>query len=300
VDIGYGNNQLSFTITGSAGGAAFLTPAAAMNDGREGIACSMSWIGGSQTTSSYVEIDVTVSSPLDATAVLGVVGIAAIEGLPLGTVMQVLDSSATLLATQNVANGVGGQLCAWMLPFSTGNSFKIRIFNNVSGSSPITAGQTFGIGEIFVGRVIRLPTLVAPSSGSQPTADVQDSTAWSRSSGGQTYQLMRKPQQIVSGQLGLFSTSDVNSDAMSTIKSGSGSGVISLKTLRDFLATTELCAVCDLPSAGFGSGTKSNGIIYDQDTMQQNWICARPMQIGQIVQDNNPLWSWNPVFQRAI
>lgn len=290
--IGYGDYVLTFAIGGSSTGAAFTAPPAgvALTDFRTGSVQGMQWIGGTQNTSSYVEITVTIASTLDATAAQGVVGVANVS-LPEGTRLVIGGVEQRLVA------GVRGERSAWALPFATGNSLVIRIYNDVNGVASIPANYEFSIGEIFVGRVIDLCTLLG-----SPTAELVDPTAYQRTAGGQLYQLMRKPYRQIAAQLGAFSTLDAKGGPQSTLPDGGNPvGVIDIQTLRELLATANVCAVCDTPTRGqgLGSQTVTNGVRFDKDFCQTNWFVARPISAGQLSQNRGTRWTWNPSFQEA-
>jgi hypothetical protein len=291
----YGNYTLTFAIASSGGGAAFLSSSTVMNDGRSGIVCSMTWDTGAQTTSTTVTITVTISDPLDATAPIGVVGLCNVTGLPAGLQCTVNG------VVQTLTKGARDELCAWWLPsMSASNTLQIVLKNNDgAGGHPVLAGATFGIGEIFVGRALAVPTLV--NAGTQQQSDLQDPTAYQRSNGGQLWQVMRKPFRQISSTLGPFTAADCFGKSGSSISSGGNpAGKIDVVTLRDYISTSRVIAVCDAPSAGSGAGTLVNGIRYDQSFMQANWMLARPVAIGQIVRNMDPLYTWSPQYQEAI
>jgi len=245
----------------------------------------MSFTGGTQSTSVYVALTITVSDPLDgSTYPLGCVGVANVQGLPLGTKLVVNG------VTQRLVPGPRGEPCAWWLPNThTSTPFTIQIFNDVNGSPSIAAGATFAIGEIFVGRVMSLPSLTGSSP---PIPDLFDPTAHQSSSGGQDWPLMRKPRRITSAHLGYFNRADAKGGSTSSLVSGAyPAGVIDIQTLREILSTTNICAVCDTPCDYMG-GTVTGGIRYDQNFMQGNWMVAKVRSLGQIPNDQPPLWSW--------
>jgi hypothetical protein len=288
--ISYGDYTLSFAITGQSGsGAAFLTPSSAMADGRTGTVTAIRWTDGTQNVSSYVDITVTIADPLAATARQGVAGVCNVS-MPVGTLLNIGGS------TQRLVAGARGERSAWMLPATNSNTLVIRIYNNVNGVASIVAASEFAIGEIFVGRVITLCTLASAS----PSAQIQDPTGYARSDGGQLWQLMRKPYRQVQGTLGRFTTTQAKGGSASDIPAGDAAATtIDVQTLRERLATTQVIAVCDTPSAGQGAGTVQSGIRYDQTFMQPNWMLARMTDAGNITLDQWPRWSWQPQFQEA-
>jgi hypothetical protein len=288
--LSYGDYTLSFAISGQSGaGAAFLTPSSAMADGRAGTVTAIRWTDGTQNTSSYVEITATVSDPNAATARLGVIGVCNVS-LPVGTKLELASIAQRLVA------GARGERSAWMLRQVNSNTMTIRIYNDVNGASPIVAASEFSIGEIYAGRVVSLCALASAS----PSSQLQDPTGYTRSDGGQLWQLMRKPYRQVQATLGRFTTAQVKGGATSDIPAGDSAGsVIDLQTLRERLATTQVIAVCDMPNAGQGAGTVVSGIRYDQTFMQPNWMLARMTDAGNLTLDQWPRWSWQPQFQEA-
>lgn len=295
--LGYGGYTLTFAITAQSGsGAAFLTSSAALADGRSGSGTLLRWTDGTQSTSSFVEITVTISSPFgEASPRQGVASFINVQGLPWNTKTIIGGTGGVGGVTQRLAYGPRGELCAWAFPFANGTTLHMRIYNDQgSGAHTITAAGTFAIGEIFVGRVIDLPTLVY----SNPSRAPQDPTAFQRSAGGQLWQLMRKPWWQVGTPLGRYSIADAKGGSQSSIGDGGNpAGTIDIQTLAMLLTTTPVCAICDTP---FGDTyTTSNGISYDQDFMQGNWLLARPSQMPGPVLDQAPLWSWAPQFFEA-
>jgi hypothetical protein len=287
--IGYGDYTLTFSVGGSSTGADFTAPTDGSNlaDARTGSVQGLEWIGGTQNTSSYVEITVTIGSVKDATPSIGVVGLCNCS-LPAGTKI-VCES-----ITQRLVEDARGERSAWFVPQTTGTSFTIRIYNDVNGSASIVASSEFSIGEIYVGRVIGLCSL----SGSSINRTLQDPTATRRSTGGQLWALMRKPFWQIGVQLGRFTTKEVQGGSSSGIADGA-SGYIDIKTLQMTLSTLRVFAVCDHPDAGRGDGTDHGSIRYDQDFMQTNWMLCRLSSAGQLSMDARPYWSWSPQFMEA-
>lgn len=292
--LGYGGYSCSAAITGQSGsGAAILSGAANLFDGRTGSGATLKWTDGTQSTSSYVEISISFTSPFgEASPRKGVAAFINVQGLAynLKTVIGGV--------TQRLAYGPRLELCAWAFPFANGSPVVMRLYNDDGTiTPPIAASAIFAIGELFVGRLIQLPTLVY---GSNPNVNraIQDPTAFQRSAGGQLWQLMRKPWWQIGETLGRFTIADVKGGSTSSISDGGNpAGTIDIQTLAMLLSTTNVCAVCDTP---FGdSFTTSNGIDYDQDFMQGNWMLARPSAIGSPVLDQAPYWSWNPQFMEA-
>lgn len=294
--LGYGGYGLTFAITGQSGsGAAFLTSSAALADGRTGSGTALQWTNGTQSTASYVEITATITNPFgESSPRKGVASIINVNGGAAN-----LYNLKTVIGgvTQRLRYGPRGELCAWAFPFANGATCQFRMYNDDGSSgSPIVAAQTIGLGEIFVGRLISLCTLA--KGGPNPSRAVQDPTAFQRSSGGQIWELMRKPWWQTAQQLGRFSIEDAKGGNASSISHGGNpDGVIDIQTLAMLLSTTPVCAICDTPHGT--SYTESNGIKYDADFMQGNWILARSGNIGGPVDDAHPWWTWAPQFVEA-
>jgi hypothetical protein len=292
----YGDYQIDFTLTGSHSGAAFLSAdnGAAMNDGHSSLVSSMSWIGGTQTTASYLEIVCKVQSPLDKAPAVGGVGLVNVTGLPEGTLVQFNGAQ-----TQRLRQGPNGKLQAWFLPqthVDSAGTVDFQIFNDVNSVASIPAGQPFGIGEIVIGRAIYLPTLIA----SQPGASLVDSTAFQTNDGGSENKTLRYPSRTVTATLGRFRTSDVNSSFYSSVQTGGNpEGTISLRRLQEILVVANCVAICDIPGPGRGGGIQNGRFVYDQEFMQENWQLARLNDAGTIQMDQPPYWSWSTSFKQS-
>jgi hypothetical protein len=252
----------------------------------------LQWTNGTQNTSSYVELTVTIASnPFgDTSPRQGAAGFVNVQGLPLNL--------KTVIGgvTQRLAYGPRMELCAWAFPFANGTTMTMRLVNDDGTvTPPVAAAAIFSIGELIVGRLTDLPTLVYNS----PSRAPQDPTAFQRSAGGQLWQLMRKPWWQVSAVLGRFSASDVKGGSASSIASGGNpAGKIDIQTLAMLLSTTPVCAICDTAHNGKTYST-SNGINYDATFMQGSWLLARPSAIGAATLDDPPLWSWNIQLMEA-
>lgn len=290
--IGYGNYQLSFSSIGSSpGGATNLTDPAALFDGQSGSGTSFRWGGGTQNTSSYIQITFSVSSPMDATAPLGVAGLINVQGLPAGTLVRIGTTLANSVA-QRLTVGFRGELGAWVIPTTAiaGNAVSIWIYNDVNGVASIAPSATFAIGEIFVGRLTSIPTLRNPAPGEGMT----DPTAWVANDGLQFHPTMRKAVRVVSGTLGKFSLIDAHiGGTLGMIKSGGNpNGKISVRNLSAMLATSSVCAVCNFPHDDVSTHSKSaDGYLFDAEAIQQTMMLARPTQLGDVLMTDDPLFT---------
>lgn len=370
----YGDiKAIDTTISGSAAGAASLTDTGALNDFHTGLVTSMQWPGGSQTTASYLDIDInlvpgitfttgapttpsfnlwdfpvsgtssfqvgdsinvsdgtngldgtvtsivdgvievavsTASGTVSAIAVgspftkvgattspisIGGVGVVNVVGLPVGTLTELFVDGVSF-AQQKLRHGPLGEPGAWYLPQLTGKHIKVRIYNDVEGSASIAANSVFGIGEIFVGRVVYLPTMIKRT----PGASLNDPTAFTTQEAGSVFASMRKPARLVSATLGTFSTNDVNSSFYSSIDDGAG-GKISIRRLQEIFCAAQGMAVCDIPNSGQGAGTQRGKLRYDQEFIQENFMLARIQnQGGTISMDQPPRYSWSTNWRQSI
>lgn len=293
--IGFGDYTISFAVTGQSGsGAAFLTDSAGLNDGRSGTGAVLRFTNGTMNVNSYVEVTATLVSALDASARQGVAGLINLQGA------RVTAGLKTIIAgiTQRLVAGARGELSAWVLPATNSNTCVFRIYNDDGTvTPPLQPADEIFIGEFFAGRCVDLCTLIG---GQGPSDDLQDPTAYQRTAGGQLHAVMRKPYRVMNGTLGLFTTAQARGGLASNLPDGGGgSGTMDIQWLRDFLSTSAVCAICDIPTRGLGDYTLSNGIKYDQSMMQNNWRLARPTNPGQLSMSKPPKWQWTPTWQEA-
>lgn len=296
----YGNYSIAWTSFGGSGTPAPVLVSSDMSglsDGRSGSPTIFLWGGGTQTTGSYVELLGTITSPLDATAPIGGVGVINVSGLPAGTLVDIQLGTYT----QRLVASRRGELCSWMLPTAAlnSNSIRVRIYNNVNGVTGIAALQVFAIGEIIVGRLTSVPTLLG-----SPQEELVDPTAFQRSSGGQLYQYMRKPYSVIAAKLGgTLTTTDAVGGTLATIPSGGNpAGVLDLRTLWYYLATTPVCALCMTPHKGPNTSARTKtagGFFFDVNMIQTGFMLARPISLQPVVMDQPPLWSSGIQAQEA-
>jgi hypothetical protein len=293
--IGYGGYVCTAAITAQSGsGAAFLTPASALFNGRTGDGASLRWTNGAQTTGSFVEITVTIVSPFgEASPRHGVAAFNNVQGVP-ANLRTVIDG-----VTQRLVADSRGQLNSWALPFANGATMVTRLFNDDGTvTPPIAAAGTIGIGGMLVGRLIALPTLVV---GSNPSRTLIGIPADNRSGRNQNWPLLRNPYWQVQAQLGLFTRAQAKGGLLSNLPSGGNPATtIDIETLQMLLAQAQVCAICDAPSSSLAASTLSNGIRFDQNFMQTNWMIARPSNIGNLSESASPYWTWNPTFGEAL
>lgn len=295
----YGGYSISWVLSGTGTPAPALLSAdmSGLSDGRSGSGTAFQWGGGAQTTSSNVVLTGTITSPLDATAPIGGVGVINIQGLPAGTLVDIASGTYS----QRLVTGRRGELSSWILPTAAlnSNTIVVRIFNNVNGSATIPALTAFAIGEIIVGRLASLPTLVNDSA---PQEQIVDPSANRRSAGNQLWQLMRKPFSEVAAKFGRFATIDAKGGSRSRIKSGGNpASTIDVRTLMYLLSTTPICAVCDTPHefTPLPSTKTAGGFLFDATMANLNFMLARPSNIQPVRMDPSPLWTCGATFTEA-
>jgi hypothetical protein len=274
---------LTFTVDGSASGAAFTAPDDGSNlaDGRTGSVQGFKWIGGTQSLASYVEITCTIASATDSPKSLGAVNVCNVS-LPAGTKIVVGGVTQRL-----VSDARGERNAHFVLHATTSSTFTVRIYNDVNGAPSIVADAEFAVGEIFVGRCIKLCTL----SAGNPSRTLQDPTAVTQSAEDELWPLFRKPYWQAGAQFGRYTMRQAKGGTLSDIDDGAG-GTIDIQTLDYILSTSRCFAICDTPAEP-GDGE------FDQAFMQTNWMLARLSTSGSIACDQRPYWTWSPQFREA-
>lgn len=136
----------AFAISGT--GASFLTSSAYLADGKPHQVTRCQWISGTQTTSSFTRITVTLTNPAGGSSSVGAIIVKGITGLPAG--LRVVFNGDTANPVFLTACPSGG-LEAIYIPSSvlTITSFTVDFYNNVSGSTAVTASAIFQVGEIM-------------------------------------------------------------------------------------------------------------------------------------------------------
>lgn len=295
--IGYGNYRLAVTISGSAPGAAFLTDPANMVDGRTGTVTSCRWPGGTQTTASFVRLTISVASPYESIPALGVSGLINVIGLPAGTLVRI-GPSLPVAVSQRLTPGFRDELSAWVIPTSatTGTTTSIWIYNDVNGVASIPASASFAIGDVFVGRLVGLPTLLQGS----PGGGMIDPTTRSISYGAQFNPRMRKVVRTQSATLGKFSGADAIGPYSSILDGGNPSQPISVRNLAARIAASPVVAFCAEPHDMQSPTLVSpGGYRFSPAVIQQSMMLAWPSQIGDVLMTDPPLYTWPLRFTEA-
>lgn len=293
----YGDYQVTWAVGGTgAPGPTALTDIAALNNGRTGAGCAFKWGGGTQTTASYVELIATIVAADQTTPRIGGVGLMNIRGLPAGTLVDVNLGAFT----QRTLVGRRGELNAWIMLTSALSTatLRIRIYNNVNGAPSIPALTQFYIGAAIIGKLASWPLLLE----SQPQEELFDPTQYQRSSGGQLWQMMRKPYSTITVKLGNFVTVSAVGGTLSGVPSGVAGVTIDARTFMYQLALSPYFAVCAFPHKGPGNlpTTKTaDGFYYDATMCNLNFMLARPVQLQPLSLSQPPYWGWGGQFQEA-
>lgn len=291
---GHGNYAVTATIGGNGSPLPVaLTSTTAMFDGRTGSTTGVRWGGGAQTVGSNVAVFLTVASSYASPAIIGVVHVANVVGLPVNTLVEV-SIGGTPYQTRLVAGRRGELNAVFYLPLNSAtNTPVLRFYNDVNGAPTIPALTQFGIGEIFVGGVTVWPTLLDDEMAKE---SIVDPTQWQRSNGGQLWQFMRKPTSQLAVKIGRFAVINGMGGLASTVRSGlTTTGVIDARTLAYNLSTTPMCHVCAFPHKGFRArpNTKSSaGFYYDQNMASLNGLLGRPTALREISLDKLPYMGW--------
>lgn len=171
---GFGNTYSSYTIGGTAAGAAFLSDTEELGDGQPSTVTRCQWIGGAQTTASATRIGLTVNTPDGSNPLVGVVAVLNVTGLPEHLPVYAYDAATfpapgSLIGASTLEYGNNGVLQAWITPNSnfnaTTNAIYVQFLNNISASAPVAANAEFTVGEIFVGQAIEWPLKRDPTLG---------------------------------------------------------------------------------------------------------------------------------------
>lgn len=279
-----GTGQYTFTpqtlqSTGST--AAWLNSTASVVDGRPGTQSSFSWPTGAQTTSTFTTIPFRVTSA-PATE-LRMFALLNLTGIPAGCVVQLVHGATsnptTILATTSTLALPGGRVGAWVVRGVglgvTSEYVGWKIFNNVGGSTAMTAGQTVRVGEVYADSVYDMTV-------SDLSVQLTDPTRINRSSGNQPWNAYRRPYRTVNARL------TAASFAGAFIDSGN------LQSILFALATRNYFGVVFRDRA---RGATVPSIAY----AQQCGMLARMQPAGAIQADAvNDLWPCSLQFEELL
>ncbi|MBN8714154.1 MAG: hypothetical protein J0H50_09270 [Xanthomonadales bacterium] len=192
-------SDIAWSLIGT--GAAWLTDADVLTNGRPAAAARLQWLSGTQTTASVLTLRGTWTTAC-APRVVALLGLT----LPVGTLITLAfrrpaDADYTYLAdlpSQRVVQLPDGSRCAWFAldaGLDPVIGVEYRIHNDVNGSASIAAGSAIDIGEAWVG-----PTFEVCLRRSMQD-HVIDPTAKRRSYGSQTFASQRLPYRSIQLEL---------------------------------------------------------------------------------------------------
>lgn len=152
--------SIAWSLIGA--GAAWLTDADVMTNGRPAASARLQWLSGAQTTASVLTLRGTWSTAL-VPRVVALLGLT----LPVGTLITLAfrrpaDAGYTYLAdvaSQRVVQLPDGSRCAWFVladGLDPVIGVEYRIHNDVDGAASIVADSTFDAGEAWVGPAVEI------------------------------------------------------------------------------------------------------------------------------------------------
>lgn len=191
--------SIAWSLIGA--GAAWLTDADVMTNGRPAASARLQWLSGAQTTASVLTLRGTWSTAL-VPRVVALLGLT----LPVGTLITLAfrrpaDAGYTYLAdvaSQRVVQLPDGSRCAWFVladGLDPVIGVEYRIHNDVDGAASIVADSTFDAGEAWVG-----PTFEVCARRTMQD-HVIDPTVKRRSYGSQTFASQRLPYRSIQLEL---------------------------------------------------------------------------------------------------
>lgn len=191
--------DIAWSLIGA--GAAWLTDADVLTNGRPAAAARLQWLSGTQTTASVLTLRGTWSTAL-VPRVVCLLGLT----LPVGTLITLAfrrpaDAGYTYLAgesSQRVVQLPGGSRCAWFVldaGLDAVIGVEYRIANDVAGAASIAADSTFDIGEAWVGQAFEVCARRTMQD------HIIDPTVKRRSYGSQTFASPRLPYRSIQLEL---------------------------------------------------------------------------------------------------
>lgn len=159
--ISYSRPAITWSLLGA--GAAWLTDADALTNGRPSSVSRVQWLSGAQTTASVLTLRATLATAC-APRVLALLGLT----LPVGTLIRLAfrrtaDSDYTYLADvpqQRVVQLPDGSRCAWFVLAAGLDEVigvEFRLVNDVAGAAAIAASAAIDIGEAWIGPCVEVP-----------------------------------------------------------------------------------------------------------------------------------------------
>lgn len=222
--IGFGQPSATATISGT--GASFDTSTDQLFDSQPGSVTRCTAVSGAQTTASVTKIQLTFTSAT-AIRILTMLGVTLPTGLKVTVAGKRTGDSGYPYAlsgnalTQRLVTFADGSVGAWWV-FPAANTalvgLEISLFNDVGGSSPLSASYEFDIGEIgaFQGLDVRVKRTLKDS--------LEDPSRLRRSPANQPNKFFRRPYRVLAADITPVAS------------------ITALRSLRYTLATTTTCA----------------------------------------------------------
>lgn len=233
---------ISWSLLGA--GAAFLTSADALDDGRPGSATRIQWLSGSQTTSSVLTLRGAWSSGQIQTGLIGIVGTTLPVGLRIVGSLRFDLTWGYSEVEGTVIEREDGVRVAWFI-FPEGieatTGIEFQIYNDVDGVTGITADSTFDIGEAWGGACDNW--CIRPSYQSSR----QDLSVFRQSLYGQPFPVRRRAMSTSQIELSPVSY-DSAYGAIGTTREG-------VAFVRNQLLGYQPCVVVPMPAKPFTNGT---------------------------------------------
>lgn len=222
-------NRPSDLVPALSGTAAWLSDdvGLALVDGKPNVKSRLSWITGTQTTSSE-----TVISGTWATAIVPRVAALIGVSLPIGMVVTVdfyqsaaWGYSSVTTAVVKMDNGTNGILVILPIGLYAVTGVRFHLKNNVSGSTVMAAGASVDIGQIWVGSS---PTYQIIRSVQD---ELVDPSVRHRTLGQQVYTTKRLPYRTLS--LDLMSVVDADVNATRLLRASTSQSVSALVVMNE-------------------------------------------------------------------
>lgn len=269
--ISYNRPSIAWSLLGT--GAAWLTDADALTNGRPAAASRLQWLSGAQTTASVLTLRGTWATAF-APRVLALLGLT----LPVGTLItlafrRAADAGYTYqagVASQRVVRLPDGSCCAWFVladGLDPVIGVEYRIANDVNGAPSIAADSAFDIGEAWVGQAVDIPHQAGWARG------VTDPTLQRRSKGGQLFGRSARSWRTLQVRFSVAAVDEVSGGALANASDWeqvevallAGSRCVAIPRWRgqtaDYLQRTALFAV----ATSQGPVQHASGSLYGRD-----------------------------------
>lgn len=160
-----GRYACAYVTVHSSSDGALLSDPQFVCDGAPTTQTAFRWPSGAQTTAVYLDVVWRVSPAPSGGVECRAWCIDGLDGVPVGAKLRLLggatSSPATTVADTVTVRLPSGRVGAWVIRGAGGGAthefYAWRIFNDVSGASPIAASSTVLVGEVFAAPVEEWP-----------------------------------------------------------------------------------------------------------------------------------------------